>query len=717
MPTDQERLLVSLEARISQFERNMQRAARTGDKNFNRIERRAKLSAKRVESSFAKVGLGVNRAFGNFGAGLLSGIVAGFSADKLKSLLDASTQITNALKVAGLSGDELNAVYDKLYQSAQRNAAPLDSLVTLYSRVASSQKELGVTGDQMLTLTDNVAKSVRLTGGNAQEASGALLQLSQALGGGKIQAEEYNSLIDGLRPLLQAAAAGMEQAGGSVAKLTQLVKAGKVSSRAFFDAINAGAPILDQKLGNATLTVSQGFTQVYNSMIDAARKFDETTETSKALGGALGDLSTTIENFSVDNAVNEFARYINGANDAIAATNNFMYALGQKIGLDKVGTWFAGTEAGKALGAHTLDSPEGRMGGVAPTVPPYLRQWIDKNYGDKASGTPATPPTVNPIDITRPEYKPMPTRPAGGGSRGGSAGGRRAEHDAAKDLIADLEEERRLIGATDLEREKANALRRAGAEATAAQKEKIADLVTAIHNESEAHDRQEEAMRRVADAEKEFVGGIASDLLHGVSPAEALNRALLRLADTLLNNVLNAVFTVKQAGGGMGGGIFGSILSGIGSLFGGGAAVDPWAGLRLAGGGDVRGPGSTTRDSIPAMLSDGEYVVNAAATKKHRALLTAINSGHVPAFAHGGSVGSGGNVTRITPAAKGNTPAMTINAPVTVNANGGSPEQNADLARQTSKAVEGTIRQIVASELQQAMRPGNIANNRGFGGR
>jgi hypothetical protein len=33
------------------------------------------------------------------------------------------------------------------------------------------------------------------------------------------------------------------------------------------------------------------------------------------------------------------------------------------------------------------------------------------------------------------------------------------------------------------------------------------------------------------------------------------------------------------------------------------------------------------------MASDGEFMVNAKATKKHRALLEAINSGHVPAFA------------------------------------------------------------------------------------
>lgn len=58
-----------------------------------------------------------------------------------------------------------------------------------------------------------------------------------------------------------------------------------------------------------------------------------------------------------------------------------------------------------------------------------------------------------------------------------------------------------------------------------------------------------------------------------------------------------------------------------------------------AEGGHVSGPGTSTSDSIPAMLSDGEFVVNAKATKKHRAALEAINAGRVPALATGGIVG------------------------------------------------------------------------------
>lgn len=67
----------------------------------------------------------------------------------------------------------------------------------------------------------------------------------------------------------------------------------------------------------------------------------------------------------------------------------------------------------------------------------------------------------------------------------------------------------------------------------------------------------------------------------------------------------------------------------------------------FATGGFVSGAGTGTSDSIMARLSDGEFVVNARATKRNRALLEAINSnervtvagsgGSVPATQSGGS--------------------------------------------------------------------------------
>ena len=60
-------------------------------------------------------------------------------------------------------------------------------------------------------------------------------------------------------------------------------------------------------------------------------------------------------------------------------------------------------------------------------------------------------------------------------------------------------------------------------------------------------------------------------------------------------------------------------------------------GAHSATGGYITGPGTGTSDSIPAMLSNGEYVVRAAAVKKIGVpTLSAINRGH---FASGGLVG------------------------------------------------------------------------------
>ena len=71
---------------------------------------------------------------------------------------------------------------------------------------------------------------------------------------------------------------------------------------------------------------------------------------------------------------------------------------------------------------------------------------------------------------------------------------------------------------------------------------------------------------------------------------------------------------------------------------------------KKAAGGLITGPGTATSDSIPAMLSNGEYVINAAAVQKlGTPYLDALNSAH---FAEGGQVGeaapgniSNGNVT------------------------------------------------------------------------
>jgi hypothetical protein len=97
----------------------------------------------------------------------------------------------------------------------------------------------------------------------------------------------------------------------------------------------------------------------------------------------------------------------------------------------------------------------------------------------------------------------------------------------------------------------------------------------------------------------------------------------------------------------------GILSSGIGSLTGAiekltSVVKDPYtlgaetaeSAAGLATGGYISGAGTGTSDSIPARLSDGEYVINAAATRRNKSLLDKINSGGPTGYAAGGAVTS-----------------------------------------------------------------------------
>lgn len=84
-----------------------------------------------------------------------------------------------------------------------------------------------------------------------------------------------------------------------------------------------------------------------------------------------------------------------------------------------------------------------------------------------------------------------------------------------------------------------------------------------------------------------------------------------------------------------------------------------------AAGGLITGPGGPRDDKIPAMLSNGEFVVNADATARHSALLHAINA---QGFADGGQVGKTYPITitgqgSVIPAVMPPQPIFVVNNP------------------------------------------------------
>jgi hypothetical protein len=161
----------------------------------------------------------------------------------------------------------------------------------------------------------------------------------------------------------------------------------------------------------------------------------------------------------------------------------------------------------------------------------------------------------------------------GGGGRSAAVSEAQREREAVTKLVEQLEFEQSILGATDLEREKAITLRRAGAAATDAERARIEEIVTATYAQTEALQAQQDQYESLRNLSHDVIGGLAEDLRDGVSGAELLSNALNRVAESLIKaGVDNLTAGLFPTGGATRpGGIFGgAIIPGI--LHSGGVA-------------------------------------------------------------------------------------------------------------------------------------------------
>jgi tape measure domain-containing protein len=280
-------VILRLEADLKKYQADLNRAQGLTDQNLSVIEARTR----KMEAEFRRA----SGAIGDQFKGLAASLGSYFTGRELLGLTDSFTRLQNNLRVAGIAGEDMKAVQDRLFESAQKYGVEIEGLSGLFSSLTQASKELGASQEQVFGIADAVSASLKITGSSAAEAGGALMQLQQVFRGSKVQAEEYNSLIDGLYPLLEAAAAGSDRWGGSVGKLTADVKASKVTSAEFFQAILAGSDMLEGKAANANLTLSAGVTTLTNALTVYIGEADKANGVSGALGEALGRVASNLD--------------------------------------------------------------------------------------------------------------------------------------------------------------------------------------------------------------------------------------------------------------------------------------------------------------------------------------------------------------------------------------------------------------------------------------
>jgi len=630
MATDVERLVVQLSADVKQYQNALNKAMGVTNQRTRAIERRFQSMNGNIGAGFTALGRNIAGAF-----------AVAASAGAAVKLIDSARQIENALKVTGLQGEALTDVYDQLFAAAQKNAAPVESLTTLYSKLALTQKELGVSQQELIGFTDKVALALRVGGTDAVAASGALLQLSQALGGGTVRAEEFNSVLEGAPTIMQAAAAGLKEAGGSVAQLRKLVVDGKVSSQAFFRAFEAGSVVLEQKVAGAELTVSQQMVRLQNILVDTAGKIDKATDASGRLGKGIESLADVVRGFGqiiAETADSDLGKLLGWFDNAIDKADQFRKVMGGIPGI---------VSKLSSINQDLLNGREVGTGLSEKNIQNRIEAAFEGTGAASKTGRLPANPDIKAVSID--DYKVTGTGKGGKGAKERS--------DEYQREIAQIRERTAslttayaaqaamnpLVNDYGFAVEKARAKQELLTAAQKAGKQITPELSAEIDAAAEAYARAGVEAEKLAEKQdlirqsaedvmataKDVTRGMIDGFIEGEKAADIFANSLKKIGNALIDDVLNSIFQVQNASSG--GGLFGSIF---GSLFGGGS-FNPIGKVGLFASGGYTGPGGKNQPA--GIVHKGEVVFSQADVARMGgvAAVEALRRG----YADGGPVG------------------------------------------------------------------------------
>ncbi len=590
--------------RMERLETDARRNASRTSRHFDKMGRASRKAGDQISAAFPGVGAfsGATAGAVAFGAALTSIVRNGDKLVRLRGRLEA---ITGSSEKAASGVEGLSAIMIE-------TGTDIDTASQSFTRFTQASKALGATQEEVLTLTDTLLKMGRIGGGSAQELQSGAIQLGQALASGQLRGDELRSVMENLPVVTEALADAL---GVGVGKLREMAEAGELTSRKVFDALLSKADETNDKFAKLPITVDMAAGKMSAAWTRFSAQIDDSIGLSRTLASVLDGIAAKFDRASL-------------------------------TGLDLVQAQIEEAEQRLSIkGPGGITVPEARKAAEAELM--ALRD-VESQYLKNAAA-------MKRAETARKSVAAASAAPSGGSSRsgGGSAQAPLTErlddvYGRSIDLLIQREE---LIGKTAEAQARLNAentLRNRleaeagddiGRDGVLQEIEELVqtygELTAATYRAEEAErqrqraaeEAQAQAQRAVEESKRatdDFVDGLFNARQSADSFKDALKQVGIQLAKLAASNFLKGLL------GGNGSGVFGS----LGSLLGSSSLGSLSFGFKnggpvkaFASGGPVSGPGGPRSDSIPAMLSNGEYVVNAAAARRNATLLDAINGG------------------------------------------------------------------------------------------
>lgn len=209
-----------------------------------------------------------NSLVGNMLGSLKSmlGVYMGFQGIKITlGVADEFSSITARLGNIKDSLHTTNSFTQEVADSAMRARGNFASMAQTVSRIGYTAKGL-FSNDELIQFTENVQKGFVIAGTTAQEASNAMLQLSQAMASGRMQGDELRSTLENNSAVSKALA---EHLGVSIGQLKEMGADGEITAEIMKDAILNATDEINRDFEKMPLTFGQSMENIKTQAMTA----------------------------------------------------------------------------------------------------------------------------------------------------------------------------------------------------------------------------------------------------------------------------------------------------------------------------------------------------------------------------------------------------------------------------------------------------------------
>ena len=231
-------------------------------------------------------------------------VLAYVSIQSIGNALNISDELMMTISRLNMMNDGVQSTQElvnMVYAAAQDARGSFAEMADVVARFGNNAKDAFSSSEEVVAFADLVQKQMTIAGASTQEASNAMLQLSQALGSGTLRGDELNSIFEQAPNLIQSIADYLDV---PIGQIREMASEGELSADVVKAAIFASADEINAKFEQMPMTWGQIWQSMQNTALIAFQPVLQ----------RLNDIANS----------QAFQTFVNGAIEAMATLANIL---------------------------------------------------------------------------------------------------------------------------------------------------------------------------------------------------------------------------------------------------------------------------------------------------------------------------------------------------------------------------------------------------------